>query len=70
LGGLPSRKEILLFLYIPIFPWRKEKEKLFMYVEVPKLWVPFEVWEYTLGWPSLKGEEIFLLLYVLVFPAM
>jgi hypothetical protein len=52
LGGLPLRalrREILLFLYILMFPWRKKIEKLFTYVEVPKLWVPLRFGNIPMG---------------------
>jgi hypothetical protein len=41
-----------------MFPWRKEKEKLFLLMwRFPFLCVPLRVWEYTLGWPSPQSRE-------------
>jgi hypothetical protein len=54
--SLPPRRRTLG--HYAMFPWRKEKEKLFLRMwRFPFLCVPLRVWEYTLGWPSLKGRR-------------
>jgi len=57
LGGLPLKEEILLFLYIPMFSWRKKKEKLFTDVEVSKLWVCLRFGNMPLGGLPSRGGD-------------